>query len=129
VSNHGGRQLDHGLGSIDVLPEIVEAVGGKARIIVDGGISRGTDVVKAMIVGADAVAVGRLYVYGLAAAGGPGIKRLLEILEHEITICLALLGVTSFAALDKSYIAPARPVVSPHVHSAFPLLDLPRETY
>jgi glycolate oxidase len=129
VSNHGGRQLDHGLGSIDVLPEIVEAVGGKARIIVDGGISRGTDVVKAMILGADAVAVGRLYVYGLAAAGGPGIVRLLEILQHEITICLALLGVTSFAALDKSYICPARPVTTPHVHSAFPLLDLPRETY
>jgi isopentenyl diphosphate isomerase/L-lactate dehydrogenase-like FMN-dependent dehydrogenase len=129
VSNHGGRQLDHGLGSIDVLPEIVEAVGGKARIIVDGGISRGTDVVKAMIMGADAVAVGRLYVYGLAAAGGPGIVRLLEILQHEITICLALLGVTSFAALDKSYICPARPVTTPHVHSAFPLLDLPRETY
>jgi isopentenyl diphosphate isomerase/L-lactate dehydrogenase-like FMN-dependent dehydrogenase len=129
VSNHGGRQLDHGLGSIDVLPEIVAAVDGKARIIVDGGISRGTDVVKAMILGADAVAVGRLYVYGLAAAGGPGIVRLLEILQHEITICLALLGVTSFAALDKSYIAPARPVTPPHVHSAFPLLDLPRETY
>jgi isopentenyl diphosphate isomerase/L-lactate dehydrogenase-like FMN-dependent dehydrogenase len=129
VSNHGGRQLDHGLGSIDVLPEIVEAVGGRARIIVDGGISRGTDVVKAMILGADAVAAGRLYVYGLAAAGGPGIVRLLEILQHEITICLALLGVTSFSELDKSYIAPARPVVTPHVHSAFPLLDLPRETY
>ena len=129
VSNHGGRQLDHGLGSIDVLPEIVEAVGGKARVIVDGGISRGTDVVKAMILGADAVAVGRLYVYGLAAAGGSGIVRLLEILQHEITICLALLGVTGFAALDKSYICPARPVATPHVHSAFPLLDLPHETY
>ena len=129
VSNHGGRQLDHGLGSIDVLPEIVEAVGGRARIIVDGGISRGTDVVKAMILGADAVSVGRLYVYGLAAAGGAGIVRLLEILENEITICLALLGVTSFAALDKSYLCPARLVVTPHVYSAFPLLDLPRETY
>jgi isopentenyl diphosphate isomerase/L-lactate dehydrogenase-like FMN-dependent dehydrogenase len=129
VSNHGGRQLDHGLGSIDVLPEIVAAVDGKARIIVDGGISRGTDVVKAMILGADAVAVGRLYVYGLAAAGGPGIVRLLEILEHEVQICLTLLGVTSFAALDKSYICPARPVTIPHVHSAFPLLDLPIEKY
>jgi len=129
VSNHGGRQLDHGLGSIDVLPEIVEAVGGKARIIVDGGISRGTDVVKAMILGADAVAVGRLYVYGLAAAGAPGVVRLLEILEHEIQICLTLLGVTSYAGLDKSYVCPTRPVTTPHVHSAFPLLDLPRETY
>ena len=129
VSNHGGRQLDHGLGSIDVLPEIVAAVGGRARIIVDGGISRGADVVKAMILGADVVSVGRLYVYGLAAAGAPGIVRLLEILENEITICLALLGVTSFAALDKSYLCPARPVVTPHVHSAFPHLDLPRETH
>jgi isopentenyl diphosphate isomerase/L-lactate dehydrogenase-like FMN-dependent dehydrogenase len=129
VSNHGGRQLDHGRGTIDILPEVVEAVGGRARIIVDGGISRGTDVVKAMILGADAVAVGRLYVYGLAAAGAPGIVRLFEILEHEIRICLGLLGVTGFAGLDKSYLAPARPVAIPHVHSAFPHLDLPRETY
>src|SRR5207248_2802576 len=67
VSNHGGRQLDQGVGSIDVLPEVVETVGGHARIIVDGGISRGTDVVKALTLGADAVACGRLYVYGLAA--------------------------------------------------------------
>jgi hypothetical protein len=72
VSNHGGRQLDQGVGSLDVLPEVVEAVGGRARVIVDGGISRGTDVVKAVILGADAVAVGRLYVYGLAAAGAEG---------------------------------------------------------
>jgi glycolate oxidase len=129
VSNHGGRQLDHGLGSAEVLPEIVAAVGGRARIIVDGAVSRGTDVVKMMILGADAVAIGRLYVYGLAAAGAPGIVRLLEILENEIEICLGLLGVTSFAGLDGSYIAPARPVVAPHVHSAFPLLHLPHETY
>jgi isopentenyl diphosphate isomerase/L-lactate dehydrogenase-like FMN-dependent dehydrogenase len=73
VSNHGGRQLDQGVGSIDVLPEVVEAVGGRARIIVDGGISRGTDVVKALTLGADAVACGRLYVYGLAAAGAEGM--------------------------------------------------------
>ena len=81
VSNHGGRQLDQGVGSIDVLPEVVEAVGGRAHIIVDGGISRGTDVVKALILGADAVACGRLYVYGLAAAGAEGMMRLFEILE------------------------------------------------
>ena len=72
VSNHGGRQLDQGVGSIDVLPEVVEAVGGRARVMVDGGIYRGTDVVKALILGADVVSVGRLYIYGLAAAGGPG---------------------------------------------------------
>ena len=75
-------------------------------------MSRSLSTVQAMILGADAVAVGRLFVYGLAAAGGPGIVRLLEILEHEITICLVLLGVTSFAALDKTYLSPARPVTT-----------------
>jgi isopentenyl diphosphate isomerase/L-lactate dehydrogenase-like FMN-dependent dehydrogenase len=129
VSNHGGRQLDHGVGSIDVLPEVVEAVGGRAKILVDGGISRGTDVVKALILGADAVACGRLYVYGLAAAGAAGVVHLFEILEDEIRICLSLLGVTGYHELDKSYIRPARQVVLPNVHSAFPHLNLPRETY
>jgi isopentenyl diphosphate isomerase/L-lactate dehydrogenase-like FMN-dependent dehydrogenase len=129
VSNHGGRQLDQGVGSIDVLPEVVEAVAGRAAILVDGGISRGTDVVKALILGADAVACGRLYVYGLAAAGAAGVVRLFEILEDEIRICLSLLGVTGYHELDKSYIRPARQVVMPNVHSAFPHLNLPRETY
>ena len=129
VSNHGGRQLDQGLGSIEVLPEVVDAVGGRARVFVDGSITRGTDVVKAIILGADAVVVGRLYVYGLAAAGGPGIVRLFEILEDEIRICLSLLGVTNYGELDKSYIRAARPVVPAHVHSPFPHLDLPKETY
>jgi isopentenyl diphosphate isomerase/L-lactate dehydrogenase-like FMN-dependent dehydrogenase len=129
VSNHGGRQLDQGVGSIDVLPEVAEAVAGRARIIVDGGVSRGTDVVKALILGADAVACGRLYVYGLAAAGAEGVVRLFEILEDEIRICLSLLGATSYHELDKSYIRPARRVVAPHVHSAFPYLNLARETY
>jgi glycolate oxidase len=129
VSNHGGRQLDQGVGSIEVLPEVVEAVGGRAQVMVDGSITRGTDVVKAIVLGADAVVVGRLYVYGLAAAGGPGVVRLFEILEDEIRICLSLLGVTGYAELDKSYIRAARPVVPAHVHSPFPHLDLPRETY
>ena len=129
MSNHGGRQLDQGVGSVEVLPEVVEAVGGRARVMVDGSITRGTDVVKAVTLGADAVVVGRLYVYGLAAAGGPGIVRLFEILEDEIRICLSLLGVTSYGELDKSYIRAARPVVPAHVHSPFPHLDLPKETY
>jgi isopentenyl diphosphate isomerase/L-lactate dehydrogenase-like FMN-dependent dehydrogenase len=129
VSNHGGRQLDHCQGSIEVLPEIVAAVGGRARFIVDGGISRGTDVVKAIALGAEAVGIGRLYVYGLAAAGSAGIVRVLEILEDEIGICLGLLGVTGFAALDQSYVCPTKPVAVPGVHSAFPLLDLPRQSY
>jgi isopentenyl diphosphate isomerase/L-lactate dehydrogenase-like FMN-dependent dehydrogenase len=129
VSNHGGRQLDQGVVSIDVLPEVVEAVGGKARIIVDGGISRDADVVKALISGADAVGCGRLYVYGLAAAGARGMVRLFEIIEDEIRICLSLLGVSGYHELDKSYIRPARQVVPPHVHSAFPHLNLAHETY
>jgi isopentenyl diphosphate isomerase/L-lactate dehydrogenase-like FMN-dependent dehydrogenase len=127
VSNHGGRQLDHGRGSLDVLPEIVAAVGGRARILVDGGFSRGTDIVKAIALGADAVGIGRLYLYALAAAGAAGIVRLLEILEDEIRIALGLLGTPDFASLDASYVCRALPVGTPGVHSAFPLLRLPPE--
>ncbi len=124
VSNHGGRQLDHGRGSMDVLPEVVEAVGGRASVVVDGGFCRGTDVVKAIALGADAVALGRLYCYGLAAAGASGVVQLLELLETEIAIALALLGVTSLAALNRSHIHAGAPqVTAPHVHSAFPLLS------
>src|SRR6202011_125494 len=108
VSNHGGRQLDQGVGSIDVLPEAAEAVGGHARIIIGGGISRGTDVVKALILGADAVACGRLYVYGLAAAGAPGRCVCSRSSKTRSRICLSLLGVTRYHELDKSYIRPAR---------------------
>ena len=123
VSNHGGRQLDHGRGGIDVLPEVVDAVGGKAQIIVDGGFMRGTDVVKAMALGADAVGIGRLQAFGAAAAGQAGMVRVLELLETEISICLGLLGVTGFDALDKSYLFADVSVTPPHVLSAFPLLD------
>jgi len=125
VSNHGGRQLDHGLGSIEVLPEIVAAIGGRARILVDGCICRGSDVLKAIALGADAVVVGRLYVYGLATEGSAGIVRVMEILEEEIRICMGLLGVNKLSELDKSYVCAARPVATPSVHSAFPLLDVP----
>jgi isopentenyl diphosphate isomerase/L-lactate dehydrogenase-like FMN-dependent dehydrogenase len=82
-----------------------------------------------MILGADCVAVGRLYVYALAAAGAEGVVRLFEILEDEVRICLSLLGVTSYAQLDKSYIRPAPVVVPPQVHSPFPHLNLPKEHY
>ena len=129
VSNHGGRQLDHGRGAMEVLPEIVEAVGGRAQIIVDGGFSRGTDVVKAIALGADMVGIGRLYCYGLAAAGEEGVVRVLELLEEEVRICLGLLGVTGFGELDRSYVHPAHPVAPPHVHSAFPLMSFPEEGY
>jgi isopentenyl diphosphate isomerase/L-lactate dehydrogenase-like FMN-dependent dehydrogenase len=124
VTNHGGRQLDHGRGMLEVLPEIVQAVGGRAAIVIDGGFCRGTDVVKAIALGADAVAVGRLYCYGLAAGGEAGVARLLELLETEMAVALALLGVTKLSDLDPSYLHPAHPVAPPHVHSAFPLLDI-----
>ncbi len=129
VSNHGGRQLDHGRGAMEVLPEILAEAHGKARIIVDGGFSRGSDVVKAMAMGVDAVAIGRLYCYGLAAAGAAGIVRVLELLEDEIRTCLGLLGADRLAALDKSYLHPAPAVFTPSVHSAFPLLDLEKGIY
>ena len=123
VSNHGGRQLDHGRGTLDVLPEVVKAVAGRATIIVDGSFVRGTDVVKAMILGADCVGIGRLACIGVAAAAEAGLVRVLEILEDEIRICLALLGVDRYSALDASYLHPATPVVRPHATSAFPLLE------
>jgi glycolate oxidase len=124
VTNHGGRQLDHGRGTIDILQEVAAAVRGRAQIIVDGGFCRGTDVIKAIALGANAVSIGRLYLYGLAAAGQAGVHRVLELLETEIQIGLGLLGVTSFAELDKSYVLNAGPVSAPHVFSAFPLLEI-----
>ncbi len=104
-SNHGGRQLDHGRGSAEVLPEIVEAVAGRAKVAVDGSFSRGSDIVKAICMGADWVGLGRLYCYGLAAAGAAGIERVIELLEEEMKEAMGLLGVTSLSQLDKSYIA------------------------
>ncbi|MDH3452446.1 MAG: alpha-hydroxy-acid oxidizing protein, partial [Gammaproteobacteria bacterium] len=90
VSNHGGRQLDHGRGCIEILREVVTAVAARASVLVDGGFLRGTDIVKAMALGADAVGVGRLFGYGIAAAGEHGVERVLEILETEIVIALGL---------------------------------------
>src|SRR6185436_3143092 len=82
VSNHGGRQLDHGLGAIDVLPEVVKTVGGKVPVVIDSGFMRGTDVVKALALGASAVAIGKVQGLGLAAGGQTGLVRVLEILEE-----------------------------------------------
>jgi isopentenyl diphosphate isomerase/L-lactate dehydrogenase-like FMN-dependent dehydrogenase len=122
VSNHGGRQLDHGAGSTEVLPEVVAAVGGRATVFVDGGYARGTDIVKAIALGANIVGLGRLACCGLAAAAAPGLVRTLELLEDEVRIALGLLGVTRLSALDTSYLRPATPVTLPHATSAFPLL-------
>jgi glycolate oxidase len=125
VSNHGGRQLDHGLGSAAVLPQIVAAVAGRAQIWVDGGFMRGTDVVKAIALGATTVGLGRLPCLGLAAAGVAGLVRTLEILEEEVRTCLGLLGVASYAGLTPQHLAAAPPVGEPGVFGAFPLLGNP----
>ena len=124
VSNHGGRQLDHGRGAMHVLPEIVDAVKGRAKIMVDGGFCRGTDIVKAIASGADLVGIGRLQCWALAAAGEAGVTRMLELLEDEVLRCLGLLGVTSFAEVNKSCLHPAVAANVPSVFSAFPLLDI-----
>ncbi|HEX2364806.1 MAG TPA: alpha-hydroxy acid oxidase, partial [Bradyrhizobium sp.] len=124
VSNHGGRQLDHGRGAMHVLPEIVDAVKGRAKIMVDGGFCRGSDVVKAIAMGADLVGIGRLQCWALAAAGEAGVFRMLELLEDEVIRSLGLLGVTSFGELEKSYLHPAAPTNMPSVFSAYPLLDI-----
>jgi glycolate oxidase len=124
VSNHGGRQLDHGRGSFEVLPEIVEACAGKAKVMVDGGFNRGTDIVKAIAAGADLVGMGRMQCYGLAANGQAGIVRMLELLEDEVQRCLGLLGVNRLSDVNRSYLHPVAPVTVPHVLSAFPLLEV-----
>jgi isopentenyl diphosphate isomerase/L-lactate dehydrogenase-like FMN-dependent dehydrogenase len=119
VSNHGGRQLDHGRATIDMLPEIVKAAGDKAEIILDGGILRGSDVVKAVALGARAVAIGKLQGWGLAAAGEAGLVRALEILESEIVTTLGLLGITRLDQLASSYLCKVQPMNPVHEMSTF----------
>jgi isopentenyl diphosphate isomerase/L-lactate dehydrogenase-like FMN-dependent dehydrogenase len=123
VSTHGGRQLDFGRGAMDILPEVVQAVHGRAQIIVDSGFCRGSDVVKAIAAGANAVGIGKLQGYALAAGGEDGVVRMLEILEREIYACMANLGVSKLSQLNTSYTAPALPVNLPSLFSAFPLID------
>jgi isopentenyl diphosphate isomerase/L-lactate dehydrogenase-like FMN-dependent dehydrogenase len=107
VSNHGGRQIDHGQGTIEVLPEVVEAVNGKAEVLWDGGVTRGTDVVKAIALGARAVGVGKLQGWALAAAGEQGVTRMFELLAQEIHTTLGLMGVKSLKELNPSWVRPA----------------------
>ena len=108
VSNHGGRQLDDVSSGLRALPEVVTAVGARMPVLMDGGIRRGSDIVKALCLGASGVLVGRAYAYGLGAAGGPGVARAIEILRADLTRTLALLGVSGVAALDRSLVdAPA----------------------
>jgi len=110
VSNHGGRQLDGVPGSLRALPEVLAAVNGRIEVMVDGGVRRGSDVVKALCLGARAVLVGRAYAWGLGAAGGPGVDRAIEILRADIDRTMHLLGCASVAQLDASYLEPGRSV-------------------
>ncbi len=104
VSNHGARQLDGVAPTLQVLPEIVAAVGSKAEVLLDGGIRRGSDVVKAVCMGARAVLIGRAYAYGLGAAGEAGVARAIDILRTDVIRTLKLLGCNSVSALDGSYV-------------------------
>ena len=100
VSNHGGRQLDGVPATIDMLPRIVEAVGGRITVLLDGGIRRGTDIAKALALGADAILIGRPYLWGLAVDGEVGVKRVLDLLREELELAMALLGCNTIADLD-----------------------------
>ncbi|UUX48125.1 alpha-hydroxy-acid oxidizing protein [Nisaea acidiphila] len=122
VSNHGGRQLDHGRGALDVLPEVVDAVAGRAEIVVDGSIQRGTDLVKAIALGANAVGMGRLFCCALAAGGEAGVVRMLSLLRDEVRTAVALLGVNSLSEVGPRHVHAAAPVREASVFSAFPLL-------
>ncbi len=102
VSNHGGRSMDYGPAPLEVLPEIVDAVGGKIPVIVDSGFRRGSDVVKAMAIGAKAVCLGRAPRWGLGAFGPQGVQRLLEIVQQEFVEAMARTGRASLAALDRT---------------------------
>lgn len=104
VSNHGGRQLDCVPASLQVLPEVVAAVDGQAEVLIDSGIRRGSDIVKALCLGARAVLCGRAYAYGLAAGGEAGVTRVIELLRSDMERCLKLLGCPSVSALNESYV-------------------------
>ncbi|MBE2318183.1 alpha-hydroxy-acid oxidizing protein [Solirubrobacter sp. CPCC 204708] len=113
VSNHGGRNLDGVPPTLQVLPEIVEAADGRAEVLLDGGVRRGTDVVKALALGARAVLTGRPYMFALAAGGEPGVDRALELLRNEIHRAMAFCGVTSIAQIDASLVHRPEPALTP----------------
>jgi 4-hydroxymandelate oxidase len=113
VSNHGGRQLDTAPPTIKVLPEVVQAVDGRGEVLVDGGIRRGTDVVKALALGAEAVLVGRPVLWGLAVDGQLGVERVLELLRGELDTAMALCGCASISEIRGDLVRPL-PVAGSH---------------
>jgi 4-hydroxymandelate oxidase len=108
VSNHGGRQLDGAIATIDALPDIAERVAGRVPILLDGGIRRGTDILKALALGARAVLIGRPYLWGLAAAGEAGVLRVLELLRSELELAMALAGCPTLPAITRSLVETRR---------------------
>ena len=108
VSNHGGRQLDGAVATICALPEAVERVAGRIPVLLDGGIRRGTDVLKSLALGASAVLIGRPYLWGLAAAGEEGVRRVLDMLRTELELAMALAGCPALAAISRSLIDDTR---------------------
>jgi L-lactate dehydrogenase (cytochrome) len=110
ISNHGGRQLDGSVAPIDCLPDIVDAVGDRVEVILDGGVRRGTHVIKALALGAKACMMGRPYLYALAAGGEPGVARLLALLRAEIDRDMALMGCRRIGDLNSSKIRKISPV-------------------
>ncbi len=104
VSNHGGRAENSGRGTIESLPEVVDAVAGRIPVLVDGGFRRGVDIFKALAVGADAVCIGRPYLWGLSAFGQEGVETVLDLLRRELTVMMQQAGTTSLAAINKAYL-------------------------
>ena len=113
VSNHGGRQLDHLPATVDVLPDIVDAVGDRLEVFVDSGFRRGSDIATALALGARAVLVGHAHLYGLAAAGEAGVRHCIDILAQELRITMQLCGAQSVAELDRSMIRHQQPSAGP----------------
>ena len=108
VSNHGGRAQESGRATIECLPEVVDAVRGRIPVLVDGGFRRGTDIFKALALGAKAVCIGRPYGFGLAAFGQPGVERVLDLLTRELDLMMRHAGATSLAKLDRSFLVGRR---------------------
>jgi 4-hydroxymandelate oxidase len=108
VSNHGGRQLDGTIATMDALPEVMEAVGGEAEVLVDGGVRRGSDVLKALALGARAVLVGRAVLWGLAVGGEAGVRHVLELIRAELDIAMAIAGCPTVAEVTPDLVARSR---------------------
>ena len=108
VSNHGGRAEESGRGTIECLPEVVDGVQGRVPILIDGGFRRGTDIFKALALGARAICIGRPYLWGLSAFGQPGVDRVLDILNWELELMMRHAGAASLSKLNRSFVLDTR---------------------